>query len=256
MNSMNLYFTALLLVGAASIIAFAYRGKSRLTPQFRDVIGTTLAAAFLFTLWWTFALPMQGVVVIPWVFTRMFTTMLILFLLIVFLLIFPRLPDDTAQRIHALELRAAEQPNQVRFAWELAHVKLEAYIDRNLQQVKLVFFAAVGTMVAGFGMVGYGVILAWSRPETIKPSLVSAGSGILTEFIAATFMVVYRSTMAQATNYMNVLERINTVGMAVQILDSIPETNTELKNATRARMIELLLGHVPNGGAGMKQIGD
>ena len=248
MDSMNWYFAALLLVGIVSIAGFTYRGKSRVAPQLRDVIGLILAAAFLSSLWWTFALPMQGVVIVPWVFTRMFTTMLILFLLIVFLLMFPRSPDDTAQRISALELKVAEQPNQSRFAWELAHVKLEAYIDRNLQQVKLVFFAAIATMAAGFGMAGYGVLLAWSKPETIKPSLVSAGCGILTEFIAATFMVVYRSTMEQATSYMNVLERINSVGMAVQILDSIPETNTELKNTTRASLTELLVGHVPKPG--------
>ena len=242
---MNLYFVALGLVATVFLYVLFYSRRSGLKPQALDAVRLILAAAFLFSLWQTFALPMRGAVILPLIFTRMFTTMLLLFLLIVFLLLFPSLPDETAQRISALEVKAAEQPNQVRFAWDLAHVKLEAYIDRNLQQVKLIFFAAIGTMVVGFGMAGYGVILAWSRPESIRPSLVAAGSGIVTEFIAATFMVVYRSTMSQATNYMNVLERINTVGMAVQILDSIPEASTELKNATRASMTELLLVHVP-----------
>ncbi|MGC2329307.1 MAG: hypothetical protein WA604_21525 [Candidatus Sulfotelmatobacter sp.] len=137
------------------------------------------------------------------------------------------------------------QPQQARFAWELARTKLEAYFDRNLELVRLVFFAAVLTMIAGFGLVGYGIILSLSRPETIKPSLVAAGSGILTEFIAATFMVIYRSTMLQAASYMSVLERINTVGMAVQILDSIPEESAAIKNETRASMTKQLLQSHP-----------
>jgi hypothetical protein len=54
-------------------------------------------------------------------------------------------------------------------------------------------------------------------------------------------MVIYRSTMAQANRFMEVLERINTVGMAVQILDSIPEAEAQLKNSTRAEIVALLL---------------
>jgi hypothetical protein len=38
-----------------------------------------------------------------------------------------------------------------------------------------------------------------------------------------------------------VLERMNMVGMAVQILDAIPEAESELKNKTRAEMVSLVL---------------
>ena len=58
-------------------------------------------------------------------------------------------------------------------------------------------------------------------------------------------MVIYRSTMAQANGFMTVLERINAVGMAVQILDSMPE-GTDLKNSTRAQMVLLLLKAKPD----------
>jgi hypothetical protein len=40
-------------------------------------------------------------------------------------------------------------------------------------------------------------------------------------------MVTYRSTMAQPNQYVEVLERMNMVGMAVQILDAIPEAESE-----------------------------
>ncbi len=70
---------------------------------------------------------------------------------------------------------------------------------------------------------------------------IAAISGIITEFIGVTFMVIYRSTMAQANQYVEVLERMNMVGMAVQILDAIPEAESELKNKTRAEMVSLVL---------------
>jgi TRADD-N domain-containing protein len=81
----------------------------------------------------------------------------------------------------------------------------------------------------------------WTKNRGQVTSYLAACSGIITEFIGVTFMVIYRSTMAQANQFMEVLERINTVGMAVQILDAIPEQETQLKNSTRAEIVSLLL---------------
>jgi hypothetical protein len=39
---------------------------------------------------------------------------------------------------------------------------------------------------------------------------------------------------------MSVLGRINSVGMAVQILDSIGDGHDDLKNSTRAEIVEIL----------------
>jgi hypothetical protein len=47
--------------------------------------------------------------------------------------------------------------------------------------------------------------------------------------------------MAQANQFVSVLERINTVGMAVQILDSMEKESSEIKDITRGEMIKLLL---------------
>ena len=77
--------------------------------------------------------------------------------------------------------------------------------------------------------------------DSLKVSAIAALSGIITEFIGATFMMIYRSTMTQANQFMEVLERINTVGMAVQFLDAIPQEHAELKNITRTEIVGLLL---------------
>jgi hypothetical protein len=144
------------------------------------------------------------------------------------------------QQVEALQTKVEAEPERVSFAWDLARVKLEAYFDRNLSQVNAVFIVAIVVMVAGFALISYAVVISISRPQS-SAAYVSAICGIVTEFIGATFMLIYRSTMAQATSFMTVLERINAVGMAVQILDSIPEAEGQLKNQTRSEIVKLLL---------------
>jgi hypothetical protein len=145
------------------------------------------------------------------------------------------------EKIEQIEKKTEQEPEKTKYAWDLARERLELYFDENLSQVRWIFGVAIAVMVAGFALIMWGVVLAIANPSSIKPSYLASISGIITEFIGATFMVIYRSTMAQANQYVEVLERINTVGMAVQILDAIPEGDSELKNKTRAEMVSLVL---------------
>ncbi|MCU1269943.1 MAG: hypothetical protein JWN74_1237 [Acidobacteriaceae bacterium] len=148
--------------------------------------------------------------------------------------------ERSERRFVEAKTQADANPERVRFAWDLARVKLEAYFDRNLIQVNLVFWVAVFVMTVGFSFVLWGVFLSFNQPKFTPTTMVAAVSGIITQFIGATFMVIYRSTITQANEFMTVLERINTVGMVVQILDSLPD-GTDLKNQTRANIATLLL---------------
>lgn len=144
-------------------------------------------------------------------------------------------------RIDVLEKKAADEPEKVRFAWDLARVKLEAYFDRNLTQVKAIFYVAVGVMLVGFCFILWGLRAAVLNPDHVKVAVIASASGVITEFISLSFMIIYRSTMLQASRFMRILERINTVGMAVQILDSMKDSSSELKDLTRVDIIRLLL---------------
>jgi hypothetical protein len=121
------------------------------------------------------------------------------------------------------EQKAVEKPEDPKSAWDLARVTLEQYFNRNLQQVGMIFNVAVAVMLAGFLLIVAAVILAMKQASlgSLAGEL-TAASGIITEFISLTFMVIYRSTLRQANGYMAILERINAVGMAVQITESIP----------------------------------
>jgi hypothetical protein len=156
---------------------------------------------------------------------------------------FRRIQATATARLAEAREKAVSNPGQAHYAWEIARIKLEAYFDRNLVQVNLVFWVAVLVIAVGFGFVLAGVVLCFRAPDKIGAPLVAAISGIITQFIGATVLVIYRSTMAQANEFMTVLEGINTVDMAMQVLDRIPETDVGLKNQVRAQIISLLLNH-------------
>lgn len=184
-------------------------------------------------------------------------------------------------RLQQSQAVVVEQGEVPRVSWDVAVVKLESYLDRNLSQVDAIFKLATTVMVAGFILISGGVLIAFldsggvetlsdqaealfgsedepvaavepvpapeppaeqasspsvSPPAFVSPTdpavedegslsiaMISAAAGVLVEFIGATLMVIYRSTMSQAERYMRVLERINAVGMSMQIVGSIKD---------------------------------
>ena len=145
------------------------------------------------------------------------------------------------EKIELFEKRVKEYPHETQAAWELARVKLESYLDRNLKQVRSIFWLTVFVMMVGFGLIGFGIFKVYESPDTFKASLISAIAGIIINFIGATFLILYRSTMNQAKDYVSILERINAVGMSVQILEKIKDEETNLKQQTTADIARKLL---------------
>ena len=148
---------------------------------------------------------------------------------------------ETRERIKAAEARLVSEPEKAAPAWTVAQARMEQFFGRNLLQANLIFVVSLIVMVVGFGFVVYGIRLGLSNPAALSTSYLAGAFGALSEFIGVTFLVVYRSTLTEANSFMSVLERINTVGMAVQILDSIPDADSELKNKVRAELVQLLV---------------
>jgi len=88
-----------------------------------------------------------------------------------------------------------------------------------------------------------GIVQAIHAPDSTLPAVITGLAGALTEFIGATFLFMYRSTMKQALDYTKMLERMNSVGMAMQILDTIPDDAqaNNLKHATKASVVRMLM---------------
>ncbi|MBC8319091.1 MAG: hypothetical protein ISR55_10545 [Bacteroidetes bacterium] len=149
--------------------------------------------------------------------------------------------QELDNKVKEIEQKSEETPEKSKYSWDIARIKLEAYFDRNLSQINYIFWISIFVMVTGFGFIVCGILMSINYPEVITITYIASISGIITEFIGVTFMLIYRSTIRQATKNMNVLERINSVGMAIQILDSIPDSDEELKSQTKAEITKLLI---------------
>ena len=133
------------------------------------------------------------------------------------------------------QARAEKEPEKAKPAWDIAKATLEAYFNRNLAQIRSIYTLSVIVMIVGFTFILGSIWLAIQNISNIAPAVVAAAAGVITEFIGATFLFVYRSTLQQATNYLNTLQQINTVGMAMQILDSLSEQQDE---ASKEKLVD------------------
>ncbi|WP_422092087.1 TRADD-N-associated membrane domain-containing protein [Tenacibaculum ovolyticum] len=148
---------------------------------------------------------------------------------------------EQEKKIEEVERKYEENPEVTKNAWDLARIKLESYLNRNLRQVRSIFLLSVSTMLIGFIILAYGIFKAYDNPENFKTSILVACSGILMNFLGGTFLLIYKSTMTQAKEYVSVLERINAVGMSIQILENIEDNDSKLKNQTSAELAKELL---------------
>lgn len=130
------------------------------------------------------------------------------------------------------------------------------YLERNLAQNKHVYTLTTMMFVSGFIMIAYA---GWLSIEVIRASEVAANietasswtqplsiitAGVLTEFLAATILIMFRSVFNQTELYFGSLERLNTVGMALQILDDLNDdkgVEQQIKSTTKADLAKKLL---------------
>jgi hypothetical protein len=153
------------------------------------------------------------------------------------------------EKIAEAELKVADQPTQITPSWDLARVTLEAYFSRNLSQITAIFWLSVAVMAVGFGIIVWGITQAIQFPDSVTTAVIATGAGVITEFIGATFLFIYRSAIEQAINYSKTLERINSVGMAMKILDTMPDEAKpdDLKSKTKANLVGLLIQQANKG---------
>ena len=155
--------------------------------------------------------------------------------------------EHEEQKIEEVEFRARDNPDRPEYAWDLARTKLERYLDRNLAHLHSIFWLTAIVMLCGFGLIIFGIYKAYSTPDGLPISIVSAASGVLVSFIGGSFLLVFRSILTQSASYVTVLERINAVGMAVQIASGIPDAEEKMRSETTASLAKSLLSMYATG---------
>ena len=131
--------------------------------------------------------------------------------------------------------RVEKNPDKAKPAWDLATAKLEAYLSANLKQINWIFGLSVSVMIIGFVFLVIAVFLSLQNPQLITPVIVAGVGGALTEFIGATFLVLYRSAVEHSANFIKSLDKTSSVGVAMQILDNI---STDKDETVQEKIVE------------------
>jgi len=140
-----------------------------------------------------------------------------------------------------------QEPGNVALDWDYGQAKIEVYINDNVEQMKKIFKSSMVVMSAGGLLIFISILIALievlitNQPSILMPAAISGFAGIITEFIGATFLFIYRSTIQQASSYIKTLERINSVDMAMKIINTMSDDSKELKDTTKSEMVSLLL---------------
>ncbi len=168
--------------------------------------------------------------------------------------------QQQSQKMKEAEEKIEEAQLKIRnFSWNMANASLEKYYQRNLMEVQVIFMTSVVVMILGFLLILASLAITLydlnpaespnrspdtgvaepgevrrSQESDMATSVITSNNnsdvatigviaGIITNFIGATFMIVYRSTVREASRYSNSLNRINDVGIAMDILNTSVE---------------------------------
>ena len=133
----------------------------------------------------------------------------------------------SVEELEDAKKRIKEEPQKIKPTWDLARVKLELYFDRNINQINYIFWLSVIVMLVGFLFILFGIsqtfgpsIVQEENPNQVMAEVGTNGGlntaaaigfivGVITEFIGATFLFVYRSLIQQAATYTSVMSTLN-----------------------------------------------
>lgn len=129
--------------------------------------------------------------------------------------------------------------------WDKANEKLNIYIDKNIAQNSSIFQISVVILIIGFLFILVAIVFAFINPNNLSNTFLISGLGIVNEIIGATFLKLYNDTLNQSSQHTKTLERLTTVGAALEILETLPQTDDDsLKNKTKAEVVKMLMDNV------------
>lgn len=147
--------------------------------------------------------------------------------------------ESIAEQLESLRRQLREHPQKPLLAWEAAQKSVQLYIDRHLGQLASIRRLTLLILVSGFAILLLGLYQSAQSPDRLPVALVVSTAGAITVFVGGSFLLTYRSLFSQAGDHATVLERLNAVGMAIQVMGSI--SDPELKDDTTADVVKKVL---------------
>jgi nitrate reductase gamma subunit len=143
------------------------------------------------------------------------------------------------KNIQEIEKVVKEKPHEIKTSWDLARITLQEHFKKNLDQISFIFWISIFVTIFGFLVILIGIILSSQSSSSFQAALLVSSAGILTEFIGATFLYIYKSTIDQALNYARILEKLNRIGIAIEIAQSKDHNDEKINRLTELLKVML-----------------
>jgi len=151
--------------------------------------------------------------------------------------------NEIEDKIDKAKQNISEKPKDITPVWDLAYYTLQKYYNKNLSQINSIYKLSIAVMTLGFLLIISILITTIYFQIEVRLESIGIIAGIITEFIGATFLFVYKSTIKQALQHSKSLEDINKLGMSIKIIESITESemNKEKINDAKIKIAKKLI---------------
>jgi hypothetical protein len=117
---------------------------------------------------------------------------------------------------------------------------LAAYYELVKDHTEKSFNVAVIAGIVGFMLIVAGLVTSFfQESSSTHAAAISAGSGVITEFISAIFFYLYNRTVASMKGYHDSLLSVQNVLLSFKLVG-----DTDACGDTKARMVEQMLGYL------------
>lgn len=147
-----------------------------------------------------------------------------------------KVEKDIEDSIDSAREEISKNPEKILPVWDLANNTLQKYYNKNLSQINSIYRLSIVVMVMGFALIVSILIATIYFKIDVKLDSIGIIAGIITEFIGATFLFIYKSTVNQALQHSKSLEKINNVGMSIKIVESIEKSDINKEKLDDAKI--------------------
>lgn len=128
-----------------------------------------------------------------------------------------------------------------------SRIELNRYYETNLSQTKRSYRSCMAAMWIGFSIISFGIIL-FLKPSLLTEkgavemnfTILTIGSGVVIEIIAALFLWIYKSSLEQSTYFYNRQIFIHNTLLAFRIANTMKEPD-QSKNIIIEKMLDFAL---------------
>lgn len=119
-----------------------------------------------------------------------------------------------------------EKKDEILPIWKTSRFQLENQILEADKKAKWIFNLSIALIVIGFFGICFSIYFAINN-SNFNVALITISGAVITNFLGGTVMLMYKNSLLQLNKNIEILEKVNSVGMSLKILDTIKNNNRE-----------------------------